>query len=180
MSGHGCDGCCHGGAKQARKRGSLEPPGVPGLAGKVLPPCPAGEPTSPHPQAQREGHTAVRTDEDSGFDTLWLLKKMDSRSETQRREGARVRSSRQRQQFQHLTPGGSTTPATGRGALGLRVQQQPPGPPPTPKRQDTMELHAPSQGSCFNFSSHITTNGLMSPPPLHSHLTISYLVFPNT
>lgn len=26
-------------------------------------------------------HTSVRTDEDSGFDTLWLLKKMDSRSE---------------------------------------------------------------------------------------------------
>lgn len=26
-------------------------------------------------------HTSVRTDDDSGFDTLWLLKKMDSRSE---------------------------------------------------------------------------------------------------
>lgn len=81
-------------SKQGRGA-SLEPPGVPGLEEKVLPPCPAGEPTSPHPQARREGHTAVRTDEDSGFDTLWLLKKMDSRSEKQRREGARVRSSRQ-------------------------------------------------------------------------------------
>lgn len=180
MSGHGCDGCCHGGAKQARKRGSLEPPGVPRLPGKVLPPCPAGEPTSPHLQARREGHTAVRTDEDSGFDTLWLLKKMDSRSEKQRREGARVRSSRQRQRLRHLTPGGSTTPATGRDAFGLRVQQQPPGPPPTPKRQDTMERHTPSQGSCFHFSSHIKMNGLMSPPPLHSHFTVSYLVFPDT
>ena len=180
MSGHGCDGCCHGGAKQARKRGSLEPPGVPRLPGKVLPPCPAGEPTSPHLQARREGHPAVRTDEDSGFDTLWLLKKMDSRSEKQRREGARVRSSRQRQRLRHLTPGGSTTPATGRDAFGLRVQQQPPGPPPTPKRQDTMERHTPSQGSCFHFSSHIKMNGLMSPPPLHSHFTVSYLVFPDT
>ena len=180
MSGHGCDGCCHGGAKQARKRGSLEPPGVPRLPGKVLPPCPAGEPTSPHLQARREGPTAVRTDEDSGFDTLWLLKKMDSRSEKQRREGARVRSSRQRQRLRHLTPGGSTTPATGRDAFGLRVQQQPPGPPPTPKRQDTMERHTPSQGSCFHFSSHIKMNGLMSPPPLHSHFTVSYLVFPDT
>lgn len=180
MSGHGCDGCCHGGAKQARKRGSLEPPGVPRLPGKVLPPCPAGEPTSPHLQARWEGHTAVRTDEDSGFDTLWLLKKMDSRSEKQRREGARVRSSRQRQRLRHLTPGGSTTPATGRDAFGLRVQQQPPGPPPTPKRQDTMERHTPSQGSCFHFSSHIKMNGLMSPPPLHSHFTVSYLVFPDT
>lgn len=28
-----------------------------------------------------ERPTSVRTDEDSGFDTLWLLKKMDSRSE---------------------------------------------------------------------------------------------------
>lgn len=166
MNGPGCDGRCHGGAKRARKRRSLEPlPGVPGLAGKVLPPCPAGEPTSPHLQARREGHTAVRTDDDSGFDTLWLLKKMDSRSEKQRREGARVRSSRQRRRFHHQTPGGSTTPAT-----GLRVRQQPPGLPPTPERHDTMEGHTPSRGSCFNFSSHINMNGLTSLPPLHSHL----------
>lgn len=34
-------------------------------------------------------HTSVRTDEDSGFDTLWLLKKMDSRSEKADRERIR-------------------------------------------------------------------------------------------
>lgn len=171
VNGPGCDGRCHGGAKRARKRRSLEPlPGVPGLAGKGLPPCPAGEPTSPHPQARREGHTAVRTDDDSGFDTLWLLKKMDSRSEKQRREGARVRSSRQRRRFHHRTPGGSTTPATGRGASGLRVRPQPPGLPPSHPRdttpwRDTRRVRAP-----VSFSSHINVNGLTSLPPLHSHL----------
>lgn len=32
------------------------------------------------PQGWGGEHTAVRTEDDSGFDTLWLLKKMDSRS----------------------------------------------------------------------------------------------------
>lgn len=47
----------------------------------------APPPRHPHTQCQegrppgQKEHTAVRTDEDSGFDTLWLLKKMDSRSE---------------------------------------------------------------------------------------------------
>lgn len=132
---------------------------------------------TPPQEAQREGHTAVRTDEDSSFDTLWLLKKMDSQSETPKTGRSLELSSMQRQQFQHLTPGGSTTPATGRGALGLRVQQQPPGPPPT-RRDRTPWDYTPSQGSCFNFSSHITTNGLIGPPPLPPHLTISYLVSP--
>lgn len=143
VNGPGCDGRCHGGAKRARKRRSLEPlPGVPGLAGKVLPPCPAGEPTSPHPQARREGHTAVRTDEDSGFDTLWLLKKMDSRSEKQRREGARVRSSRQRRRFHHQTPGGSTTRPQGSGSGSSHLGSLPPQRDTTPWR-DTRRVGAP-------------------------------------
>lgn len=86
---------------------------------------------------QRKGHTAVRTDDDSGFDTLWLLKKMDSRSE-KAKEGATVRSSRQGRRLHHLTPGGSTSPATGNGGLRLSIQRQPHGAPaswapPSPK-----------------------------------------------
>lgn len=72
----------HKGRKQARQRVSETSPG----------PCPVGQlrpgPTAnstPHQAHTRpprwEGRTAVRTEDDSGLDTLWLLKKMDSRSE---------------------------------------------------------------------------------------------------
>lgn len=46
-------------------------------------------------------HTSVRTDDDSGFDTLWLLKKMDSRSEKTDREQIRPGDSNTDTRGQH-------------------------------------------------------------------------------
>lgn len=96
----GYDGHRHESLKQAKQRGLRPPAGRrrsfhPALL--ELRPGPHHRQHAVHTQA-REGtrptrqkeHTAVRTDEDSGFDTLWLLKKMDSRSEKQRQEGAGV------------------------------------------------------------------------------------------
>lgn len=125
-----------------------------------------------HPHTRpprRERHTSVRTDDDSGLDTLWLLKKMDSRSENTNREKP-VRSSKKRWRLHRPTPGGSTPPATGDGGQGSLQAQHPAaatwGPSelgtPTPRRHYTMVEPMPNQSSRLNSSSHIKMAGLMS------------------
>lgn len=83
-NGSGYDGRRHEGLKQAKEWGLCPQRGhegpstlVCGSSGLAPPPAACA-----HPGASGKEPTAVRTDDDSGFDTLWLLKKMDSRSET--------------------------------------------------------------------------------------------------
>lgn len=151
----------HEGLEQASRRasgtssgpwhGEKVPPNPAALESSGLSPIAKSTPTS-GPPARREGHTSVRTDDDSGLDTLWLLKKMDLRSGKKKREKP-VRSSKKGWRLHHLTPGGSTTPATrdgGRRGLGAQCPAAATWGPselgtPTPRRHYTMEGYMPIQ-----------------------------------
>lgn len=117
---------------------------------------PRPQPRHTHSGHMAGGHTSVSTDDDSGLDTLWLLKKMDSRSEKTNTEKP-VSSSKKGWRLYRLTPGGSTTPATrDSGHNGLQAQgpaaatwgPSEPG-TPTPRRHYTMDRQMPIQGSCL-------------------------------
>lgn len=116
-------------------------------------------------------HTSVRTDEDSGFDTLWLLKKMDSRSE--KTDMGRIR------------PGDGTTDTRGQhhpsqalGGLWLSRRSS----PGLSGGARHPQLHPRSmcahQDPSFNLSSHIEMNGLLG--HLHYRLRAPHVGFLST
>ena len=156
------------GAKaRSKQEGPSQPPWVPTtqLLWRALPwdPQPRACPQQAHTRLpQREGHTSVRTDDDSGLDTLWLLKKMDSRSEKANTERSGLVAERDGDSnARHQGAAPSQLPVTvAARAFSLSVQQPPPGAPesrapPTLRRHYTTHRHTPIQGSCFKFSSHM-------------------------
>lgn len=155
VSGPGHAGRQHEGpGKQAR-----------GLWGRPLQPCPRESSTlgpaarstpapGSHQPPGRQGHTSVRTDDDSGLDTLWLLKKMDLRSEKVNTRRSRLAAQRgdgdTTAQHQGAAPPRPQVTVAA-SAFRLSVQQLPPEapvsrePPPqgdTTPRMDTCPLRA--------------------------------------
>lgn len=112
--------------------------------------------------AMADRQTSVSTDDDSGFDTLWLLKKMDSRSE--KAKTGRSQLAAQGRDGDSATRHQGAAPPHPQATVAFRprVQQQPPG---TPASQAP-----PSQGDTTPW-----TDTCPGRAPVSSHIAMTLL-----